>query len=110
MRCPAVVTLSPHSGDCRFRPGLRLGAFPIMPTEKQTRTVAVRLSERMEYDLMRLAAASDRSVSDYLRAVLADHMYGHSRILQAAPCERQEARGLHCERDGCDRSGYDANR
>ncbi len=70
-----------------------------MPIEKQTETIALRLTLRMFTDLSRLAAVEDRSISDYVRALVGDHLYGHTRILQEPPCERQQASGYGCKHD-----------
>lgn len=44
-------------------PGLFISGDP-MPIEKQTETIALRLTLRMFTDLSRLAAVEDRSISD----------------------------------------------
>lgn len=38
---------------------------------------AMRVPERLETALMRLAAADDRALSDYVRRVLERHCFGH---------------------------------
>ena len=46
--------------------------------EKRIRQLPpVRVSEGLELALMRLAAADDRSLSDYIRHVLERHAFGH---------------------------------
>jgi len=37
----------------------------------------VRVSEQLERDLMRAAAAQDRSLSDLIRVALSQWLYGH---------------------------------
>lgn len=39
---------------------------------------SLRVSECLELALMRLAAADDRSLSEYLRLVLERHAFGHA--------------------------------
>jgi len=41
----------------------------------------VRVSETLERTLMRLAAADDRSLSEYIRLVLMRHVLGHGASL-----------------------------
>lgn len=43
----------------------------------------VRVSETLERALMRLAAADDRSLSEYVRLVLHQHAWGHASSLPA---------------------------
>ena len=42
--------------------------------------IKVRITEPLEFALMRLAAGVDKTMSDYVRAVLMDHAFGHTRI------------------------------
>jgi hypothetical protein len=44
----------------------------------------IRVSEQMEIDIMRAAAADERSVSDLVRVILAAWLYGHARKLPDA--------------------------
>lgn len=39
---------------------------------------SLRVTECLELALMRLAAADDRSLSDYVRLVLERHVFGHA--------------------------------
>lgn len=39
---------------------------------------AMRVSERLETALMRLAAQDDRALSDYIRRILDRHCFGHA--------------------------------
>jgi hypothetical protein len=41
----------------------------------------VRITEQMEIDLMRAAAADERSLSDLVRVILGEWLYGHARKL-----------------------------
>lgn len=41
----------------------------------------VRVPESLEHGLMRLAAHEDRSLSEYVRAVLMRHVFGHASSL-----------------------------
>jgi hypothetical protein len=53
-----------------------------MATEKCTRQLPpIRVGETLETALMRLAAADDRSLSEYLRLILERHAFGHARSL-----------------------------
>lgn len=49
------------------------------PHEKHTEEIKVRVTESMRDLLMRLSFAADRSPSEYVRHVLACHLYGHAR-------------------------------
>ena len=51
------------------------------PHEKCTEEIKVRVPESMRDLLMRLSFAADRSPSEYVRHVLALHLYGHARQL-----------------------------
>lgn len=42
---------------------------------------ALRVSERLEMALMRLAALDDRPLSEYIRVALERHCFGHAAIL-----------------------------
>ena len=46
---------------------------------KNTEKAETRITERMLLDLMREAALQDRKLSDYLRFILRNHLYGHCR-------------------------------
>lgn len=68
----------------RVRPAAtgRAFSFPGAPMcEKKTQKVGIWVTEQMELDLHRLAAAADLSVSAYLERVLRRHCYGHSRTV-----------------------------
>jgi hypothetical protein len=53
-----------------------------MTTDKLTQELPkIRVSERMEIDIMRAAAADHRSVSDLVRVILGEWLYGHARTL-----------------------------
>lgn len=52
---------------------------------------AMRVPERLETALMRLAAADDRALSDYIRRALERHCFGHV----ASVAEEGES-CLHC--------------
>ena len=51
--------------------------------EKLTEQIKLLMSEGMLRDCQDLALAQDRSVSDFIRHVLALHMYGHARSVRA---------------------------
>lgn len=53
--------------------------------EKCTEEIKVRVPEGMRDAIMRLAFAADRSPSEYVRHVLAVHLYGHTRQLAEDP-------------------------
>lgn len=46
-------------------------------TEKKTETVKAHVSEALNVELMRLAAADDRSLSEYIERVLRLHVFGY---------------------------------
>lgn len=52
-------------------------------TQKCTEELKLRVPEDLQLALMRLAAAEDRSLSDYVRTVLANHAFGHVRKVMA---------------------------
>lgn len=53
-----------------------------MATEKCLRQLPpIRCDDRLEAHLMRLAAAEDRKLSDYIRRVLERHCFGHAGSL-----------------------------
>lgn len=59
-----------------------------MATEKNSEELKLRLPPSMYLDLSREAARADRSVSDYVRHVLGNHLYGvASRVADGAPEE-----------------------
>lgn len=47
---------------------------------KSDEEIKFRVPEDLKVELMRLADRQDRSLSDYLRHILALHVYGHSRV------------------------------
>lgn len=47
---------------------------------KRTQRLVIHVDEELEMDLMRQAAAEDRSVSDLARHILLKHMYGIVRV------------------------------
>lgn len=57
----------------------------------------MRVPERLETALMRLAAADDRPLSEYIRRVLERHCFGHVSIVA-----EDEASCLHCNASRCD--------
>lgn len=58
---------------------------------------ALRVSERLETALMRLAARDDRSLSEYVRLVLERHCFGHGGNWTEEPDDC-----LHCNASQCD--------
>jgi hypothetical protein len=52
-----------------------------MPDEKKTEEVKLRMGAQMFADVARLATAEDRPVSEYIRHVLALHVYGAKRTV-----------------------------
>jgi hypothetical protein len=78
-----------------------------MPTDsKCTSTLpALRVSERLETALMRLAARDDRALSDYIRLVLERHAFGHAGSLadEAAGC--QQCNASQCDARKAGRAG-----
>lgn len=53
-------------------------ATNLVRIEKQSRMLPqIRITESLELRLMRLAAADNRSLSDYVRNVLFRHVFGH---------------------------------
>lgn len=63
--------------DFRYEPGT--DDMADMPrAEKLIRTLpAVRISETLDIELMRLAAQADRKYSDFVRRVLHAYVFGH---------------------------------
>lgn len=59
-----------------------------MPDKCTAQLPQLRVSDKLETALMRLAAQDDRALSDYIRRVLERHCFGH--VLNAAD-----------ESDGC---------
>jgi hypothetical protein len=67
-----------------------------MASEKCIRQLpAVRVSESLETALMRMAAADDRSLSEYVRQVLERHAFGHARSLAAPVVLGEHFRASH---------------
>lgn len=50
-----------------------------MTTEKCTEEMKIRVTPTMREQLEKLAIAEDRAPSEYIRFVLACHLYGHAR-------------------------------
>ncbi len=46
---------------------------------KNNERIESKITERMLLDISRAAALQDRSLSDYVRLVLRNHLYGHVR-------------------------------
>ena len=46
---------------------------------KNTERAETKVTERMFLDIARAASLQDRSVSDYLRVLIRNHLYGHCR-------------------------------
>lgn len=55
-----------------------------MTTEKCTEELKLRVPPGLWTDLARLAAAEDRTLSEYCRMVLNLHVYGHVRRVEQA--------------------------
>lgn len=55
---------------------MRSGAFFEARMDKITEAIKLHLSESMKRDLQDAAMSDDRKVSDYIRHVLAQHLYG----------------------------------
>ena len=49
-----------------------------MADEKRTEVICTKLSERMALDLLRAAAAEDRSVSEFLYLLIRRDLYGRT--------------------------------
>lgn len=64
---------------CNGCPDKRIASLPV-----------VRVSERLETSLMRLAAAEDRPLSDYIRRVLERHCFGHAGTVDPAAETRND--------------------
>jgi hypothetical protein len=61
--------------------------------EKNTEELKLRVPPTLWLDLAKLAAAEDRSVSEYCRMVLSLHAYGHAERLAAAACACEGCNG-----------------
>lgn len=58
--------------------------------EKRIRQLpAIRISESLEVALLRLSARHDRSLSEYVRAVLEQHAFGHAQSMLPAANKAQ---------------------
>jgi hypothetical protein len=55
-----------------------------MTDDKRSEVISFKATERMALDILRLAAADDRSISDYLFGVLRRRLYGDVVRLEAA--------------------------
>lgn len=64
---------------------------------------SLRVSETMERDLMRAAAAEDRTLSDLMRHVFAAYLYGHASIVKQQSQDRNAGRAEHCDAPACER-------
>ena len=58
---------------------------------------ALRVSERLETALMRMAARDDRALSDYIRLVLERHAFGHAASLSDDPAACLQCNASHCD-------------
>lgn len=56
----------------------------------------LRITERLETALMRLAARDDRALSDYLRIVLEKHAFGHAASVDEGCDACQQSNASHC--------------
>jgi hypothetical protein len=59
-------------------PGIFICRGAAVCNEKKTQTIRVHLGESLELALLRMAAADDRSMSDYCERVLRLHAFGHA--------------------------------
>lgn len=57
---------------------------------KLTEQIKLMVEERMLDDLKHAALEADRSVSDYIRHVLALHLYGHARSVRRPPAKSMD--------------------
>lgn len=64
-----------------------------MSVEKSTEQLQLRMPSSLFLALSRLAAAEDRSLSEYCRMVLSLHAFGHAHRLDhgAVACEERNA-------------------
>lgn len=60
------------------------------PDKRVVNLPSVRVSERLETVLMRLAAAEDRPLSDYIRRALERHCFGHADTVAPPETGRNE--------------------
>lgn len=58
---------------------------------------ALRVTERLETALMRLAARDERSLSDYIRLTLERHAFGHGASLSEDDSVCLHCNALHCD-------------
>lgn len=72
-------------------------------TDKCTEQFPLRLPSDLLSDVKRLAANDDRSPSDYIRRVLALHVYGHMQSVGDEGQDGNENRASHCNPQGCGR-------
>lgn len=55
----------------------------------------IRISERLEQALNRLAARDDRKLSDYVRLILERHAFGHASSVTEDPASCQQCNAVH---------------
>lgn len=60
-----------------------------MPHEKNTAELKIRVTEQMRDEIIALARLDDRTPSEYVRHVLALHLWGATRKKNTEPRRRQ---------------------
>ena len=65
-----------------------------MSSEKSTEQLPLRMPSSLFLALSRLAAAEDRSLSEYCRMVLSLHAFGHAHRLDQGPGACEECNAL----------------
>lgn len=60
------------------------------PKAKLTEQIKLMVDETMLDDLKHAAFEADRSVSDYIRHIVAMHLYGHARSLSRRPLSARD--------------------
>lgn len=69
-----------------------------MATEKKIVSIPpIRVDERLEIALNRMANREDRKLSDYIRLVLARHAFGHAESVERGEGERTDFGALQSD-------------
>lgn len=67
----------------------------MMQREKCTEEVKLRIPESLLLDITRLANIEERTVSEFIRHLVEDGIYGRGRILDRIAFKRHEFHGEH---------------
>ena len=72
-----------HASKATLRSGAKSLRGHVLGADdrKNSERVECKVTERMLLDISRAAAIEDRSVSDFMRIILRDYLYGHCRAM-----------------------------